>query len=236
MAIRYDASTDTFTRSASVPSSTTYTASFWAYLVTDTNDWVDFFVLRDASYAQWSGLYLFSDGTSLRWSDSSGGAEIASTSLSLNQWYHIGISKNSGAVETYLDGVSDISITGRNSPTVTIVQVAANDGGGGNLNGRIAGLKIWSGSALTQAQLINESRSYYPRILTNLWFWNPLLTAGSATADLSGGGRTFTAGGTLTTEDGPAITLAPRRRMGWRAAAVAATFRVGGLMTMGAGR
>lgn len=75
------------------------------------------------------------------------------------------------------------------------------------LSGSIAAVKIWTSTALTQAQLDTESATYAATITSNLWA-NYRFDNGPSTTDSGASGRTLTATGAAATTDtsGPPIT------------------------------
>lgn len=218
---------DALYRSVSFPSTTTVSASFWFYRIGDTNTFADLLLMRNDGYSAWSLLGMDSDGTTLRHEDANGGTNgLLSVA---NTWYHCGLSKSGANVTVYIDGTSNITRTNATNPTVTGVTY----GGVGNwgqaslgteiFDGRMAAMKIWDGVALTQAELQQEQWFYMPVRTANLWHWNPLLNiVGDFTVDFSGSGNTFTAGGTLTAEDGPPIAWRMQRSRVWPLAVAAA--------------
>lgn len=74
------------------------------------------------------------------------------------------------------------------------------------LDSRVAHIKAWA-RGLTQAEVAREMATIRPHSFTSLWGWYPTLRgAASRLTDYSGIGRDWTAGGTLTDEDGPPVS------------------------------
>lgn len=78
---------------------------------------------------------------------------------------------------------------------------------------RHAALKGYSG-ALSAADIERERLTIAPQSTTNLLFWVPMVdaTVADSVKDFGGAGANFTAGGTLTVQDGPPIQFRQGRR------------------------
>lgn len=113
-----------------------------------------------------------------------------------NSTKNTGTSSNSG---TYASGPVDLGGSPDNAAIL--------------LNGVIAAYKQWT-VKLTDAEVQAERYSYLPQRWGSLWTWAPLLDTGNLT-DYSGQGRSFTATGTVTTDDGPPIAWTPRQPRSW---------------------
>ncbi len=227
MAIRFDGSTGAIYRTSSLVNlDANYTVCFWMYVVGHPGAedrsmlWhqnpggptsIDALTINEVSASD-SRLNIYT-------LDGAGGfAETdGATSLSLNTWYHIGLirSANNSRI-AYINAVQQVnhttSLSGRSaSATMDMgVTVAAT---GDWYNGRMAAIKIWT-AALSVAELANEMYYVIPMRTTNLNQWHPCMPGSSERlADYSGGGRNWTALGTLTDEDGPPIAYAPAYRL-----------------------
>lgn len=197
MAVRVDASGDSLSR-ARLAGARTVMA--WVYISTD----------RNAYSALWQGgsndyLVLDSSGTQLAYYD--GATEPTGSNLSTGTWYHIAQTCAGDALGNawaiYLNGVLDFS-GARGAVAAGTNIVFGNDDATEWLNGRLANIKMFD-AALTAAEIQQEMLALRPQRFANLWGWWPLWGAADI-ADYSGNGRTLTAGGTLTTEDGPPVS------------------------------
>ena len=140
---------------------------------------------------------------------SGGGAPsvVSGGSVSVDTWVHLCLVRESvTSLKAYLDGTlvatHTADATGRSAVTRQEMggQSASNNG---PLNGRIALAKMWS-AALTPAEIALERETARPCRFTDLWNWAPLMLA-TELVDYGGNARDWTAGGTLTTEDGPPV-------------------------------
>lgn len=76
------------------------------------------------------------------------GSDVSSTAtFSANQWYHIALSRSSGTVRQYIDGVLDGQVTMTGNLSGSTLWIAATAGGGGTWGGGyIDDLRITKGS------------------------------------------------------------------------------------------
>lgn len=207
MAVRFDASTDAYRATTGLPTGTAYSVTCWVNLTTDRNAFTGVWGLDDGGTTRGVYLQTLADGTTLVAGDFAG-STVGSVALTVDTWYQVGVtvSGTSVALYTAAAGAALAAATGTLAltPNTAPTRLAVGDEGfGGFLNGRIAGLKVW-GAQLSQAEVDNELSQYTPSRLTNLLRWHPFLTA--ETTDYSGNGTALTAGATGTaTEDGPPI-------------------------------
>jgi hypothetical protein len=200
-----------------------WSGSLWLYRIGDTNTFSDLFICINASYTQWAGLYLGSDGTTLRYesSDGTNSTLLGTVNSTANRWYHLAFSKNGTTRIDFMtwsveDGESTFEdTTSIPSPSVTECWVGS-DYSQEDLNGRLGACKIWSGVALSLDELRAERHYVVPIRKDGLWFWNPFFhtTGNDHLTDYSGNGNTFSNDTAApTTEDGPPIAWAPAN---WR--------------------
>ncbi len=204
-AVRVDNSADTLSRTTDLPATASFTMMAWVRLVVDTNSFSAIFHYgRNDTTADDEEMWLQTntDGTTLNL-DVPGASIVLGSALTVGTWYHLAVVKSGTAYTAYLNGTSDITATG-NAPTSARLDVM-NDQWVEQLNGRMCAVKIYE-AALTQAEILNEMRSYRPKRTANLYGWWPMLSAGDGAVDYSGNGRDWTVGGTLTTEDGPPVS------------------------------
>lgn len=209
MAVRIDAVGDYLERTnVAVP----FTVYGWLQLVTDRNDYSTVYAIDQLAVGSSSG-YAFSletdaDGTTLGLYN--GSTFVGSRSLSAGTWYFFAISVASDGIDAtwYHAGLTDASLY---SQAVTLAASCnnyrhhvGNNAYGEWANCRVAGLRI-ADSVLTSAELENaRQRQVADRAL---YLWSPLLVDAT---DYSGNGRNWTAGGTVTYEDGPPVSWGAR--------------------------
>lgn len=210
MATRYDNVADYSVRSASVPSTTSFTVMMWCYDITHAaNNFYDMmFTRRGGSNVQFA-LEKISGNYKLVLSDDSTDRGVGSTTVSLNTWFHAAwVSGGTSANYGYLNGVAEFSNVAAGTIGTTSILLGQYDTASGNMNwnGRLACVKIWE-AQLTAAEVLQEMYTVIPQRMTNLWAWYPMLPgATERLLDYSGNGRDLTAGGTLTDEDGPPVS------------------------------
>lgn len=221
MAVRIDADGKELSRAGDPPSATTLSLCFWGKITTDRNTFSTFIEV-----ATNSGSYVIfstdSDGTGL--SFYSGGGSPTPIQLTVGTRYFIALAKSSGNVTIYVAADSATSFTtssttSAGSPSPSNVRLGESVFGGEWLNGVMQNVKVWSGVALTQAELWQERLSYRPKRTLDLYAWWPLLPGSDAERgrDYSGRGRNLTVTGTITDEalmglpwgDSPRLVGAP---------------------------
>lgn len=215
MAIRFDAAADRIVRTSSpLDYNGSYTWMGWFYITTDTNDYTTFFSFnRNDSTNLYSEDWLGtgSNGTLLQLyvaPDGSSPVSVDGSDLSVATWYHLAMVRESAtSCRAYVNGVATLqhtqNIAGR-SAVVRMESGGCYTANQQSLNGRTAYQKIWS-AALTAAEIAAEMNTVRPQRFADLWLWTPLFGSGDL-VDYSGNGRAWTAGGTLTTEDGPPVS------------------------------
>lgn len=210
MAVRFDASTENYTRTWSLGALSQWSCAFWGKISVDRNTWSTFLSIDNTTTSDYNVLQVDSDGTSLGYWVA-GGFHTNTTSpiaLTVGTWYFIACSVNGASgtlVAQALNAASPTVVTwstGQAISNATTLRLG-DDMASEWLNGAMAGVKIWTGATLTQAELEQERWSYLPKRLANLKAWYPLLTP--STVDYSGNGQTLSGGTGTTTEDGPGI-------------------------------
>ena len=168
------------------------------------------FTTTDASSGV--GCYIDLGGTS-QFFVGSGGAPVSSgVTVTTDQWYWFALS-NAGT------GATDCKVR-HATPGATSFTTASTQGvtfTPGNLafsaeaadywaNVALAGVRVFD-RVLTDAELLAEMNRLRPASTTNLNLWTPMVADVAATAykDYSGNGRDWSAGGTITVEDGPPV-------------------------------
>ena len=213
MAIRFDAAADRIARTSSpLDYNSAYTWMAWVRLVSDLNAYGHVFgINRNDAAANYDYIGMDGTGQGLITLVDIGGAytEQAGTTLSLGTWYHIcAVRASTTSLAIYLNGVLDSTNTRNVTGRIAATRMEAGAFGtfdGDRVDARIAAVKIWS-VALSAAEIAQEIYRLAPAQFANLWQWSPLIGSASDLADYSGNGRDWTAGGTLTVEDGPPIS------------------------------
>lgn len=218
MAVRFDAQADTLTRTASLPAISAFSACGWTRASAAGGSGLE--LVCALATTDLSGHILISrEGTAI-WMEIAGQAGSSLiTGANNGVWFFWAMTNASGtnnfkgyAALASADGLSTVS---RNGATFTPQQMllSINDAAY-YFNGVHAALKVWD-AVLTQAELEAERWSYAPVRRANLHLWTPLVDTDNSTRDYSGNGRNWTAGGTLTSEDGPPILWGPSQRARW---------------------
>jgi len=201
---------DYFTRTTDLPSTNTITVCGFANLTTDSNGYATLWGV-DNGTTDYILLATASDGTTLLYFDTVlplyfGASAVVGTP------FFFGMTKSGSNVNLYtrqLDTavMTTASGTGNANPVVTAMFVG-NDGFVEPWNGQIWGLKIWSGAALTAAEVYQESCVIRPVRTANLYGWYPMLhsTVADCVTDFSGNGRNWTNTGSNTIGQGGPIS------------------------------
>jgi hypothetical protein len=201
MAIRFDNAGEYSGVSASLPNYDPVTICKWVMIVTDRNNYSNFFQLTNAGASTYSIVGTDSNGTTLRCQTQNG--TTTGTNLSTGTWYHIAYTRSGATHTVYLNGVSDISRSDNNAVTMEAFVL----GGLSNwLNGRVARCKMWN-AALSQAEIQQEMYTIRPVRFADLYAWWPMFPGATVRLeDSSGNGNTLIEGGTLSDEDDPPIS------------------------------
>ncbi len=202
MAIRFDAPGDYLSISADLPAYDPVSACVWLYLSNDRNATGAIIEFLNGAGTQYQGALLGSNGTTLNIVTHNG--NTPGTDLTVGAWNHIGYTRSGATHKLYVNGLLDITRT----DSVSIVPgfIVAGSNSISNVDGRLAGLKMWTGE-LSAEEMANESRTITPRRSANLYgFWPMFSGATERLRDYGGRGRNWVAGGTLTDEDGPPVS------------------------------
>ncbi len=214
MAIRFDASGDYLTRTASLPTITSFTMMGWVKISVDANDYQCFMALGTSAPGS-SDASMFYGGT-----DSDGTSQMAycpntgqiSTggigSMTVAKWYYAAIVvSGSGAgqflyymIDPATGSVSTITAAG-GAVTAGYMVVGEDNYGGDNWNGCAENYLVYS-AALSLADIQQQIWQRMPVRTANLNGWYPFL---NDTKDYSGNGNNWTENGSLTYESGPGV-------------------------------
>lgn len=221
MAVRFDASGEALTRTASLPSSTAFTMCGWAKRAASTSTWTFFAGLENAtsSSTKYMVIGYRNNGPFCISSDTGGTAAQFGTTYGDGVWFFWAIS-NAGTGATDFKGYAMAStessfqtVTETGSSFTAAMMPFGNDSYNERFNGTMAGLRVWD-AVLTQAELEQERYSILPVRMANLHGFWPIF-GHSDLVDYSGNARDLTATGTLSTEDGPPVSwVAPIQLVG----------------------
>jgi Concanavalin A-like lectin/glucanases superfamily len=201
MAIRCDTSADNLSRTTALPSPTSWTGMAWVYLVTNNGTAFQGALSLGSSAAFYAVAYGVS-GTLKQAAFNNSAVTFGATTVATATWIHFALTvAGTGANQMliYRDGVVEQTLTAITGVPTTSLFVGSTQGGD-PMNGRVAAIKVWN-AVLTADEIRTEMRQYQPQRTLNLLSWHPMLLH----TDLAQYGATWTAGGTLTTEDGPPI-------------------------------
>lgn len=212
MAVRVDASGEYIRRTANLPTNGAFTVAGWFNIVSDrTGQWRYFIALENATTnaTDWALLGL-RDNNEFGIDNRSGSGTFSSTP-SVGTWFYAAlyaIGNNTSDLKGIWWNTSGVAVTtqvggshGAFTPAVLYIGNDSYD----EWNGiKFAHVKVWD-AALTQTELEQEMWSVRPQRMANLNVWSPLFVHGDVN-DYSGNGRNWTAGGTLSTEDGPPVS------------------------------
>jgi hypothetical protein len=205
-AVRFDASADKYTRSASgLNTSTSITWCCWVKFASDRNAYTMVLSSNDNVGTLYVELGAGGDGTSYALLSTSGGAS-SSFQFTPGTWTFIAATMDIVGANDYLYHAESPATTLTGDFIFTLPTGWADTNTlyigssffGDWLDGSVAQVKIWT-RALTQAQL--EAEMYADSVVggANLWAYYSF-RAGPQTNDESGNGRTLTVGGTLATD------------------------------------
>jgi hypothetical protein len=215
MAVRFDASADMLARTTGLLDyNAAYTKMGWFYHVSGSSG--AFFISKDSNEASSSNYDFVGLNSSTQWYIETAILSDFRTQTpawsSTGVWAHIAVVReNVTDLKVYLNGTQVGTVIAHD---ITVRTAAAQERVGrfnnsfpNAYNGRVAFIKQWS-AGLTQAEVQQEMYSGSPKRLANLHTWAPCLPG--ATERLRNYGGTsvdYTAGGTLTDEDGPPVTF-----------------------------
>jgi hypothetical protein len=209
MAVRFDASTDNYTRTTSLPPITTFSILCWAYLSVNRGAISTFVYFGQSASAVGYTCRTGANGLTLQGNNSA--TNGAGTALTVGAWNHLALvvaGTGANQMQIFLNGVLDITMSGSTGPPAQTILLSSSPSGQW-LNGRLAAVKIYD-AVLTAADISQEMRTYQPVRLDNLNSWYPMsdLTLAGNSTDFGGGGLSLTSTGTPTVEDGPPIAWA----------------------------
>lgn len=207
MAVRFQtAATNYQSRSSDLLDyNSTYTWMAWCYLASDLDANQVVFFIRNADGSQSDFLGTLPTVVDVV-AAVNGGPGSTTATWTVGSTRHMCLRRSSSSsLDLIVDGVligSDTTAAGT-SRTLTAMESGSGIGGlYARWDGHKFGEKAWSAS-LTEAEIVNEMRTMYPKRTANLYAYWPGIanTAADAAADLSGNGRSWTNNGTISVED-----------------------------------
>ena len=231
MAWRISAGGEHLLRTAALPSTTNFSVCGWQYTLqrSPATTYGNIWDLEDTTYpsdsSAWIGLVYNDALPSLRLTTTGGGTDFASAP-SDNAWFFWALTCSGTGAGTFIGywvAASGAAFVSANQAGVSFApgsMLWGEDTFDAWVDGRIAGVKVWD-AVLTSAELWSERWSLTPVRRANLHLFAPGFRH-TDLEDMSGNGKTLTAGGTLSTEEGPPVpwrTSRARRSIAIAAAA-----------------
>ncbi|MEU3161787.1 LamG-like jellyroll fold domain-containing protein [Streptomyces griseoincarnatus] len=216
MSLRSDQASDRASYTASAPPApaTAFTATFWARLRVDRDDFSTMMRLHSSSGGTTTVTVASNSSGTVPavFSPGNTGGIVGSDALVVDQWRMVavtisGTGASGGRMYTRTVGGSTNMTTGQVSggstpDGITLFGRSPSDSSEW-FNGSLAHVRVWS-AVLSQSEIEAEWNSTTPVRTTNLWASWPLTTD---LTDTSGNGRALSAGTTaLTVEDDPPIS------------------------------
>jgi hypothetical protein len=227
MAVRFDNSVESLSRTTVINYNAEYTWMGWVYKSARVGDYQPFLVIdAGSSNADYFTFYEVAPNLTFACYVAVGsawtGGDVYGTSAA-STWYHAAMVRESTtSLKFYVDGVLLTTLAANVAArTASTVMTMGNWSGSEQMNGRIAYVKAWT-RALTIAEVVAEQSAIRPLDTTNLWGWWPIFPgAAERLLDYSGNGRNWTGTGTLTDEDPPPVSWgAPAPNLPWMIAAI----------------
>lgn len=226
MAVRFDASGESFTRTLSLGTQTSFSLTMWVKLSVNRAAQTVFWQIDDNGVSPYLTVQAL-DGTAISLESNSWANASLSHTLTVGTWCFLGVGvSNDGTLNTAIGNANGTILDttwARGAGTINANRLVLGTGGLASqyLNGCIAAVKVWSGVRLSKEELLQEARSYVPKRLADLRAWYPFLR--TETVDYSGLAQTLSGGTGTSTEDGPPVQWGPGRRRRIAPAAVPVT-------------
>lgn len=211
MSIRATAAAQALSRTANLPSPSTYSVCGWGRMLVDRNDFQTWWTIENTEF---EGFGADNDGTSLQFFSNTNVINI--DTLVANRWFWWGITRNGTAVRVlYIPqpgaAVQTFTATYANTGTPTSMTALNDHGLASFVNGDGMAYKLWD-AVLTDAELIQEAYTIRVQRTANLNLWTPMVasTVANAALDLSGNGRNWTVVSTPSIDDNAPISWGGR--------------------------
>ncbi|MEV4287371.1 hypothetical protein AB0K40_17845 [Nonomuraea bangladeshensis] len=214
MAVRFDASGESYSRSLALGAQTAWTVSMWVKLA--ANRAVSTILWQiDSGTADWLTLHAWNGLDLALETDGEWNVTIGQT-LTVDTWAYIGIGAETNGNVSKVSGDAGGPLTtatpnyGPTAFNASILRLGVGGLAASWLNGSIAAVKVWSGVRLTVDELLQEAYTYQPQRTANLRCWYPFVRLEAT--DFSGLGNTLSGGtGAALDPDGPPISWSPGR-------------------------
>jgi Concanavalin A-like lectin/glucanases superfamily len=166
-------------------------------------------------------LEINSDATNANWNLADSGSDLVGTTSVIGQWYFLAASSVAGGVRTFYcqvlgGGMSRFQGTAQASYTPSILAIGGEAAAGAQndqpSNACIAGVRVWNGIVLSQAEFAIESESILPYNDSNLILAWPLINDRGLTDIIQGVKLSGTAAQLAPGEAPPGVLYRPRRR------------------------
>jgi len=207
MSVRFDASGDRYTATTGLPS-TVWTATMWARLASDRDDYSTLFSLHNGTDDEVIALQTGDGGRDLRvWIEPAAGNVDPGVKMTVGVWYRVAVVRDGSDIAYYFgpDSGAPTTDTGTltgavNQTVLQFSEAPTSSEGTRRWNGNIANFKL-SSAALSESEIIAEWANWQPQRTADL-LRHHKWQSGASTADDSGNGHTLTVGGTPSTDSG----------------------------------
>ncbi|MCK2219711.1 hypothetical protein MF672_038840 [Actinomadura sp. ATCC 31491] len=214
MAVRFDASGESYNRALALGAQSAWTVSMWVKLA--ANRLVSTILWQiDNGSSDWLTVRAW-DGSALAIETDGEWNALLSHTLTVGTWTYVGIgAETNGDVSRVIgDAGGTLTTSTPNYGATTFNAGFLLLGVGGLstswLNGSIAAVKVWSGVRLTTDELLQEAYTYQPQRTSNLRCWYPFDRLEAT--DFSGNANTLSGGtGASLDPDGPPISWSTGR-------------------------
>ena len=126
-----------------------FTIEGWVYNNNTTNG--RFVLYATNSPGTSGGLTIFQESLSLIYFRIDGGNDLTATAPSINAWNHIAVTRDSGTVRIFINGVQSASATRAQNITQNTPYIGDFSSGGYSLNGFLSNLRVVKGTAVYTA-------------------------------------------------------------------------------------
>lgn len=211
MPVKYSGASSNYLSLASSWTSGISTIACWARANSLPGSGAYYNIWRRLAGGQELAGSFYNSGGNLKATTWDGTTETSSTAtLRVGQWYHLAwVHTSATAWQLFVNGVADhTGGTASSSLSSNSFVWGVWDATTDVSNATYADIRIWSGLALSSAQLQTEMRSPAPVATTALWAWWPLYNGIPVRPlDFSGNNRTLTLTGTLLDDTPPPVPL-----------------------------
>lgn len=202
MSVRFAGVNRSYTAALNLGTVTEFSITAWVRLAADRNTYSSFWCVDPGTTTDYALMQTDADGTTVNLYPSVG----ALGALTVGTWYFIGVSWSAagGVAKKRALGAASFTTYNLTTPPVNLTNLrlgvsvfSSNEW----LNGNLSTVKMWTGAALSAAELEAEYLYDAPLRTANLRAFYRFATA--STVDNSGNGYTLTGGSGATTEADP---------------------------------